>query len=72
MTRPPVQYPSVAAWETFSEKKMESDRDVYTHPPSSTYFWKGSQQTPQKIMKVLSALEAEESPISALLMTSMA
>ena len=20
---------------------MESDRDVYSHPPSSTYFWKG-------------------------------
>ena len=21
---------------------LESDRDVYSHPPSSTYFWKGS------------------------------
>ena len=21
---------------------VESDRDVYSHPPSSTYFWKGS------------------------------
>ena len=24
---------------------MESDRNVYSHPPSSTYFWKGSWQT---------------------------
>ena len=72
MTRPPVQYPSVAAWETFSEKKIESDRDVYTHPPSSTYFWKGSQQTSLKIIKALSALEAEQSPISALLITLIA
>ena len=72
MTRPPVQYPSVAAWETFFEKKMESDRDVYTHPPSSTYFWKGSQQTSLKIIKALSALEAEQSPISALLITLIA
>ena len=28
---------------------MESDRDVYTYPPSSTYFSKGSRQTPLKI-----------------------
>ena len=24
------------------EQRFESDRDVYSHPPSSTYFWKGS------------------------------
>ena len=29
----------------------------YSHPPSSTYFWKGSWQMPEKIMKALSALE---------------
>ena len=22
--------------------KLESDRNVYSHPPSSTYFWRGS------------------------------
>ena len=65
MTRPPVQFSSIAAWETGSEQQLESDRDVYSHPPSSTYFWKGSCQTPYKITKALS-------PISALLMTSMA
>ena len=25
-----------------SEQQLESDRDVYSHPPSSPYFWKGS------------------------------
>ena len=24
------------------EQQLESDRDVYTHPPSSKYSWKGS------------------------------
>ena len=24
------------------QQQLESDRDVYSHPPSSTYFWKGS------------------------------
>ena len=43
---------------------MESDRDVYSHPPSATYFWKGSRQTPQKITKALSALKAEQSAIN--------
>ena len=28
--------------ETGSEQRLESDRDVYSHPPSSTYYWKGS------------------------------
>ena len=28
--------------KTGSEQQLESDRDVYSHPPSSTYFWKGS------------------------------
>ena len=50
----------------------ESDRDVYSHSPSLTHFQKRSRQTPQTITKALSALEAERSPISALLMTSMA
>ena len=27
---------------TSSEQQLESDRDVYSHPPSSTYFWKES------------------------------
>ena len=30
----------MAPWETGSEQQMESDRDVYFHQPSSTYFWK--------------------------------
>ena len=34
------------AWATGSEQQLESDRDVYSHPPSSIYFWKGSRQTP--------------------------
>ena len=42
MTRPLVPSSSTAAEETGSEKQLESDRDVYTHSPSSTYFWKGS------------------------------
>ena len=28
------------------EQQLESDRDVYSHPPSLAYFWKGSRQTP--------------------------
>ena len=44
---------------------MESDRGVHSHSFSSTYFWKGSRQTPRKITKALSALEAEQSPIFA-------
>ena len=31
-----------AAWETGSGQQLKSDRDVYSHPPSSTYFWKRS------------------------------
>ena len=31
---------SIAAKETGSEQQLESDRGVYSHPPSSTYFWK--------------------------------
>ena len=46
MTRPLVPSSSSAAQETGSEQQLESDRDVYSHPPSSTYFWKGSLQTP--------------------------
>ena len=42
MTRPLVQSSSTAAYETGSEQKLQSDRDVYSRPPSSTYFWKGS------------------------------
>ena len=30
---------SIGDW---SKQQLESDRDVYSHPPSSTYFWKGS------------------------------
>ena len=44
---------------------------VYSYPPSSTYFCKGSWQTPLKITKALSALEAEQSPIYALLMAML-
>ena len=33
---------ATAAQETSSEQQLESDRNVYSHPPSSTYFWKGS------------------------------
>ena len=36
-----------------------SDRDVSSNPPSSSYFWKGSWQMPKKIIRALSALEAE-------------
>ena len=39
---------------------VESDRDVYSHPPSSNYFWKESRQMPQKIMKALSARFADD------------
>ena len=41
MTRPPVQSSSTAAEETGSEQQLESDRLVYSHPPSSAYLWKG-------------------------------
>ena len=33
---------STAAKETGSEQQLESSKDVYSHPSSSTYFWKGS------------------------------
>ena len=32
--------------DRFPNDMLESDRDVYSHPPSSAYFWKGSRQTP--------------------------
>ena len=35
-----MQSSSTAAEETGSKQQFESDRDVYSHPPSSTYFWK--------------------------------
>ena len=40
--------------------------------PTLFLFWKGSRQMPWKIMRALSALEAEQSLISASLMTPMA
>ena len=45
---------TTAAWPTGSKQQLESDKDVYSH----------------KITTHLSALEAEQSPISALLMTA--
>ena len=42
ITRPLVMSSSTAAQETGSEQQLESDRDIYSRPPSSTYFWKGS------------------------------
>ena len=33
---------TTAAYETGIEQQLESDRDVYSHPPSAAYFWKGS------------------------------
>ena len=33
---------STAAYKTGSKQQLESDRDLYSHPPSSAYFWKGS------------------------------
>ena len=42
ITRPLVPSSSTAAYDTGSEQQLESDRDVYSHPPSPTYFWKGS------------------------------
>ena len=42
MIRPLVPSSSTAAQETGSEEQLESDRDAYSHPSSSTYFWKGS------------------------------
>ena len=42
MTMPLVQSSSTAAQETGSGQQLESDRDVYSHPPSSTHFLKGS------------------------------
>ena len=37
MTRPLVPSSSTAAMETGSEQQLESHRNVYSHPPSSTY-----------------------------------
>ena len=37
-----VRPSSTAEWETGSKQQLESDRNVYSHPPSLTYFWKGS------------------------------
>ena len=71
MTRLHTQSTWMAAKDTDSEQQLESVRDVYSHPSTSIHFWKASWQTPWKIMKALSALEAEQSPISTLLMTSI-
>ena len=68
-TRPLVPSSSTAAKEIGSEQQLESDRGAYSHPPSSIYFWKGLRKKPKKITKALSALEEEQSPIPALLMT---
>ena len=46
MSRPLVSYSSTAAKEAGCEQQLKSDRDIYSHPPSSTYIWKGSWQTP--------------------------
>ena len=41
-----------ALWATMKKynistnQQLESDKDVYSHPPSSAYFWKGSWQMP--------------------------
>ena len=44
MTRPLVPSSSTATWETGSEQKLDSDRAVYYHQPSSICFWKGSDR----------------------------
>ena len=41
LTGPLVPSSSTPAYETGFEQQLESARDVYSHPPSSTYFWKG-------------------------------
>ena len=46
VTRPLMPSSSTAAWGTGSGQQLESDSDVYSHPPSSTCFWKESWQTP--------------------------
>ena len=46
MRRPLVPSSSTVAQETGSKQQLESNRGVNSHPPSSTYFWKGSWQTP--------------------------
>ena len=46
ITRPLVPSSSTAAKETGSEQQLDSDRDAFCHPLSSTYFWKISCQTP--------------------------
>ena len=33
---------STAAYKTGSKQQLESDRHIYSHRPSSTYFFKGS------------------------------
>ena len=40
MTRPLVPSSSTAALGTGFEQQLESDKDIYSHPPSSTYFAK--------------------------------
>ena len=38
---------SIADWFQTTDilVSLQSNRDVYSHPPFSTYFWKGSLQT---------------------------
>ena len=42
ITRLPVQSSSATAQQNYSVQQLESFRDVYSHLPSSKYFWKGS------------------------------
>ena len=58
MTRPLVQSSSTAGKETASEQQLESDKDVYFHPPSSTYFWKdGLAGDEQELAKLVECLD---------------
>ena len=58
---------------SIGEQQLESDKDVYSHPRSSTYFWvkKDHYRCFRRPRRHVS-IGTKQSPIFALLMTSMA
>ena len=61
-----MQSSSTAAEETGSEQQLESDRDVYSHPSSSIYFWKGSLSALEYFADDIEGLAEEDEELAKL------
>ena len=67
MIRPLVPSSSTAAQGTGAEQQLESVKDVYCHPPSSTYFLKGGRKiTDLRFADDINSLAGEEEELAKL------